>query len=114
MGRNLKKDYLIKLRNIRTKNGYMIQLGQYIHGFAHGDEYPKLYKLIKETPETLTYSQVYYFKYYDGTGKYFHRIFTVPNDNELVHITHENDTEKELEANNRFNLNHLITLAENI
>ncbi len=113
MSRNLKKDYLLKLSAIETKNGYRIHLNQYIYGFAHGDEYPKLYKVIKETPEIKTISSVYYFKYYNGTGKYFHSVYTVPNNNDSVNIVQES-TETELEANNRFNLNKLIKLAEAI
>jgi len=111
MARNLKKDYLKKLYNIRTSNGYKVHLNQYIYGFAHGDEYPKLIKLIEETETTKTYSSVYYFKYYNGTGKYFHKIYSVPNNNDSVNISTEIQ-ETELETNNRFNLNKLIQLAE--
>lgn len=113
MSRNLKRDYLLKLRAIETKNGYRIHLNQYIYGFAHGDEYPKLYKVIEETPETKTISSVYYFKYYNGTGKYFHSVYTVPNNHDSVNITNVIE-EHEIEANNRFNLNKLIKLAEAI
>ena len=113
MSRNLKKDYLKKLYNITTNNGYRVHLNQYIYGFAHGDEYPKLYKVIEETPETKTISSVYYFKYYNGTGKYFHEIYKVPNNHDTVNIVTERQ-ETELEASNRFNLNKLIQLAETI
>ena len=113
MARNLKRDYLLKLRAIETKNGYRIHLNQYIYGFAHGDEYPKLYKVINETPETKTISSVYYFKYYNGTGKYFHQVYEVPNNNDSVNIVNVIE-EHEIEANNRFNLNKLIKLAEAI
>ena len=113
MSRNLKRDYLKKLFEIKTANGYKIHLNQYIYGCAHGDEYPKLIKLIEETPEYKKYSSVYYFKYYNGTGKYFHNVYTVPNNNDSVNISTQLE-ETEIEANNRFNLNKLIKLAEAI
>lgn len=111
MAKNLKVAYLKKLRDLETKNGYKVHLSQYIYGFAHGDEYPKLRKLISETPEVLKYSEVYYFKYYNGTGKYFYKEYEVPNNNDVVNFVRESQ-EKELENSNRFSLNKLVALAE--
>ena len=58
MAKNLKVGYLKKLRDLETSNGYKVNLSQYLYGFAHGDEYPKLGKLIEETPESRKYSEV--------------------------------------------------------
>ena len=111
MARNLKVGYLKKLRDLETKNGYKVHLSQYIYGFAHGDEYPKLRKLVEETPDELKYREVYYFKYYDGTGKYFYKEYSVPNNDDLVNFVSDTK-ETELESGNRFNLNKLVALAE--
>lgn len=113
MRKNLKVSYLKKLRDIKTRNGYEISLGQYIYGVSHGDQYPQLKKLIEETKETRRYSEIYYFKHYDGSGAYYHRIYTVPNNEDLINIS-RTLFDEEIEEGNRFSLNHLVTLAENI
>lgn len=112
MARNLKRDYLKKLQAVETANGYKVALAQYVYGMAHGDEYPALSKVIETTDKEVKYSKVYYFKYYDGSGKYFRRVYTVPNNKELVSIANVLE-DTELEASNRYNLNKLIKLAEN-
>ena len=111
--RNLKRDYLRKLIQIETANGYKIDLGNYVSNPSHEHEYPGLRKMIKETPEKITYSAVYYFKYYDGTGEYIHKVYSAPNNGDTWNIVNVED-EKKLEASNRFNLKKLVQLAETI
>lgn len=113
MARNLKREYLRKLVQIETKNGYKVDLGNYVSNPSFEHEYPGLRKMIEETPEKITYSNVYYFKYYDGTGEYIHKIYSAPNTGETWNIV-KVESETKLEASNRFNLNKLVQLAESI
>lgn len=113
MARNLKKDYLKKLLGIETANGYKIDINNYVCNPSHDNEYPGLRKKIDETPEKVTYSQVYYFKYYDGTGEYLHKVYSAPNNGDTWNIVTK-ESETVLETSNRFNLNKLIQYAETL
>lgn len=112
MSRNLKRDNLKKLAGIETKNGYKIDLINYIYNPNLMYEYPTLKKVIKETDEARTISTIYYFKYYNGTGEYFHRIHQEPKENDSAWYVTKRDQETVLESANRFNLNKLIQYAE--
>ena len=114
MARNLKKDYLKKLLAVKTKNGYTVDVKNYICNPNLAHSYPNLSKIIKETPEELTISTVYYFKYYNGTGEYIHTTHTAPNEKAGTWYIAKDKTEVVLEASNRFSLTKLIQHAENL
>ena len=114
MSRNLKRDYLKKLLSVTTANGYKVDVNNYVYNPHHGHDYPNLTKVIKETPEELTISTVYYFKYYDGTGEYIHTTHTAPNEKAGTWYIAKDKTETVLEASSRFSLNKLIKFAESI
>lgn len=111
MSRNLKREYLKKLHAIETRNGYKIDLANYIYNPSHDCEYPALTKIIEETPDSITKNRVFYFKYYDGTGMYQVETYTAPKESGTWVICREKNT-KDIEPSNRFNLNKLIQLAE--
>lgn len=115
MARNLKKENIKKLASIETSNGFKIDLANYAYNPSFNHEYPNLKKLVNETETEREYKNIYYFKYYDGTGKYFAETYTSKknNDGNVWSIT-TNRNQIELEENNRFNLKKLIALAENI
>lgn len=113
MSRNLKKDYLKKLLAISTSNGYKIDLNNYIYNPAHDHEYPSLRKVVEDTPDHITISEVLYFKYYNGTGEYIHKVFTAPKSNDTWSIV-DIVSEAKIEDSNRFNLSKLVSLAEAI
>lgn len=115
MAKNLKKENLKKLSQVTTTNGFKIDLANYIYNPSSEHDYPSLVKLTGETETEKQYIKVYYFKYYNGTGKYFIETHTAPvskDDNAWV-IT-RNHKETELEENKRFSLKHLVELAEAI
>lgn len=114
MARNLKKENLKKLAGINTKNGFKIDLANYVYNPSYDHEYPSLVKLLSETETEKSYMRFRYFKYHNGTGKYFVETYSSQknNDGNVWSIT-KNQKEKELEESNRFNLKHLIELCEN-
>lgn len=111
MSRNFKKEYIQKLRAIETKNGYKIDLLDYLRNPSLSHEYPGLQKRIEATEETLKISRVYYQKYYNGGGDYMHQILEAPKNADGWTFCKE-VSNKTLESSNRFNLNRLIKLAE--
>ena len=115
MARNLKKENLKKLAGINTNNGFKIDLANYVYNPSYNHEYPSLIKLTNETETEKQYTRVYYFKHYNGTGEYILETYSHEKDNnENVWKISKNHQQTELETNNRFNLKHLIELAENI
>ena len=111
MARNRKKDYIKKLLQIQTGNGYKIDIGNYLYNPSFDNEYPALKKKISETPERLTFSTVYFMKYYDGTAEYKQRIYSAPNNGESWNVVNI-ESERVIETAGRFNLNKLVQLAE--
>lgn len=114
MARNLKKENLKKLSLIQTTNNFKIDLANYIYNPSHNHEYPSLFKLTGETETEKQYTRVYYFKYYDKTGRYFVETYTVLKDNNNGWSITKNHNEIELEENSKFSLKHLIELTEQI
>ena len=112
MSKNLKRDYLKKLHAIETKNGYRVDLLNYMYNPSFGHEYPDLVKTTEETETTITKTRFYYMKFWDGSGAYKMERYTGKKDGDAWQFV---DTleEKTIEANNRFNLNKLIAIAEN-
>ena len=114
MARNLKPANLKKLSQIHTTNGYKIDLANYMYNPSYSHDYPSFIKLISETETHKTYTRLSYFKYYDGSGKYFTETFTNKIDLTNSWSISENTTQTELEKSNRFSLKHLIELTEAI
>jgi hypothetical protein len=113
MSRNLKSENLKKLSQVKTSNGFKIDLANYMYNPSYDHEYPSLVKLTSETETEKQYMRVYYFKYYGGTGEYLIETYSSKkNDDENPWSITTNRKEIKLEENNRFNLKHLIEIAE--
>lgn len=114
MARNLKKEYIKKLLGIETANGYKFDVVNYIYNPALNHEYPNLTKVLSETEHERKIACVYYQKHYDGTGEYIYKKYNQPkeSDNSSGWVIVRESNETLIEANNRFNLNKLIQLAE--
>ena len=69
MARNLKPEYINKIRKLEAPNGYKFDIANYLYNPAYGNEYPAFQKVIAETETEQTIRRVYYFKHYDGTGE---------------------------------------------
>lgn len=115
MARNHKPENLKKLAQIKTTNGFKIDLPNYLYNPSYHNEYPALVKKTGETDTEQHFTRVYYFKYHGGTGEYILETYSheKTNDNNVWSIS-KNRTENKLEDNNRFNLKHLVELAEQI
>lgn len=114
MARNLKRENLKKLAGIETKNGYKVALASYVYNPHLMYNYPALYKVVDEDEKSRTIRQVYYFKYYDGTGEYITETHTEPKDSSDTFYVIKDKAEKTLEASNRFSLKRLQELAETL
>lgn len=114
MARNLKKENLKKLAGIETKNGYKVSLADYVYNPALMYNYPVLYKVVDEDEKSRTIRQVYYFKYYDGTGEYITETHTEPRDSSDTWYVIRDKVEKTLEESKRFSLKRLQELAETL
>lgn len=113
MSRNLKKDYLKKLLGIETRNGYKIDIVNYIYNPSLDNDYPGLVKVIEETDTEITKQRVTFFKGYGGTGIYQLETYTIPKNGDTWNICSQVKT-KDIETSNRFNLNRLIAIAETL
>ena len=111
MARNTKRDYIKKLLGIETGNGYKIDVANYLYNPALDNEYPALKKKISETPERVTFSSVYFMRYYDGTAEYKEKVYSAPNTGDTWNVVNI-ESERVIEPGQRFNLNKLIQLAE--
>lgn len=113
MARNKKKEYIKKLLGIQTTNGYKVDIMNYLYNPALDNEYPALRKKIEETPDHITYSTVYFMKYYDGTAEYKEKVYTAPNTKDTWNVV-TTETERVIEPGKRFSLDKLIQLTEAI
>lgn len=111
MSKNLKPDYLRKLKALETRNGYKIDLLNYIYNPSYGNEYPAFCKIIEETENTVTKQCIRYFKFWDGSGAYQVETYKLPKNNDRVNIATDIQT-RDIEKSNRFNLNKLIAITE--
>ena len=107
MARNIKKDYLKKLLNTTTPNGYKFDIANYLYNPHLTYEYPSFTKTLKEDESMKTIRRVYYFKYYDGTGEYIAETYDIPTNGDKWEIA-RNRKEETLGTANRFNVNALI------
>lgn len=110
MSRNHKPEYIRKLLKIE-RNGYKFDVVNFLYNPSYDYDYPSFHKKIAETDTEETYSRVYYFKHYDGTGEYIEETFTRKKNGEKWQIV-SNRNEKILTEGNRFNLNLLLEYCE--
>ena len=111
MSRNLKPEYINKIRKIEAPNGYKFDIANYLYNPAHGNEYPAFMKMIAEDEETQTFRRVYYFKYYDGTGEYIAEEFTMKKNGDAWQIVNRTK-EETIEKANRYNIKRLLQFCE--
>ncbi len=113
MNRNLKPEYINKIRAIEPPNGYKFDIANYLYNPAYGYDYPAFIKLISEDGEKQIYRRIYYFKYYNGTGEYRRETFTrIKNGGawQVVNGSKEYSDEV-IETANRFNIKKLLTFC---
>ena len=114
MARNLKKENLKKLSQIKTSNGFKIDLANYMYNPSYNHEYPNLIKLTHQTETEKFYTSVKYFKHHNGAGEYIMETYSHVIDLSNSWSIAKNMKEIELESNNRFSMKHLIELTEKI
>lgn len=110
MARNLKPEYINKIRRLEVPNGYTFDIANYLYNPAYGNDYPAFLKVIGETDTEQTIRRVYYFKHYDGSGEYKEEIFTRKKNGGAWQIAGHR-TEKTLEAASRYNVKKLLTFC---
>ena len=103
MARNLKPEYINKIRKLEAPNGYKFDIANYLYNPAYGCDYPAFLKVIEETETEQKIRRVYYFKHYDGSGEYMEEVFTRKKEGDAWQIV-KNRTERVLEASNRYNV----------
>lgn len=103
-----------KLRG-QNFNGYTVNAYSLIYGLSHGDEYPKMQKMVDQPDGSIKVYSISYFKYYDKRGEYYFESYTIPTEEakkyrsgELICYCQQNRKEVKLEDNNRFNVNKII------
>jgi len=114
MARNLKRENLKKLQAIKTTNGFKIDLANYMYNPSFNHEYPNLIKLTSQTETEKFYTNVSYFKHYNGTGEYIMETYSHKIDPTNSWSIANNSKQTEIESSNRFSLKHLIELTEQI
>ena len=114
MARNLKPANLKKLSQIQTANGFKVDLANYMYNPSYDHDYPAFIKLTSKTETEKFYTRLYYFKYYDGTGKYFMETYSSQIDHSNSWSIAKNTIQTELEESNRFSLKKLTELTEKI
>lgn len=110
MARNLKPEYINKIRKMEVPNGYRFDLENYLYNPAYGNDYPAFIKMTNETENIQTFRRVYYLKHYDGTGEYLEETFTREKHGDAWQVA-RNRTEKLLEAANRYSVKKLLTFC---
>ncbi len=110
MARNLKPDYINKIRKLEAPNGYQFDIANYLYNPAFGNDYPAFQKVIAETDTTQTIRRVYYMKYYGGNGEYIAETFTRQKNGDAWQVV-GNRTEEKLETASRYNVKKLLTFC---
>lgn len=108
MARNFKREYLKKLIETKTPNGYKFDLLNYLHNPSYEHDYPTFRKVIAEDETSTTFEQIGYFKFYNGTGEYQRKVYTAPKEDGDWHIV-KTVSEEVIASADRFNLKTLIS-----
>lgn len=111
MRRNMKPEYINKLRRMDVPNGYKFDLANYLYNPSYDYDYPSFIKKIEETKDKEIYIRVYYFKHYDGTGEYTAETFSRIKNGEAWQIVKDR-SEVILERSNRFSISKLLTFCK--
>ena len=111
MARNLKPEYINKIRAIEAPNGYKFDIANYLYNPDLTNEYPSFKKLMSETETTQKFRRVYYIKHWNGTGSYKAEEYTLERNGETWQVC-KNRTESVLEESNRFNIKKLLTFCD--
>ena len=102
-----------ELRSIEV-DGFRVDFGNYIYGF---DKYPKLIRVLDSTGEKELVEELYYQKYYNGTGEYRRGTYLRekaalrPDGSPRFCVICTNFKNKPVEGSNRFSLKRLTELA---
>lgn len=107
MTRNLKPEYVNKIRKLEAPNGYTFDIANYLYNPAYGNEYPAFHKVISETDTEQVIRRVYYLKHYDGSGEYVEEVFTRKKDGSAWQVVTDR-AEKTLETASRYNVKKLL------
>ena len=107
MARNLKPEYINKIRKLEAPNGYTFDIANYLYNPAYGNEYPAFMKVIEETETEQTIRRVYYFKHYNGSGEYIAETFTRKKNEDGWQIV-KGRREEVLEVASRYNVKKLL------
>lgn len=110
MSRNRTAAYINKIRAIEAPNGYKFDIVNYLYNPSYDYDYPSFVKKIDETEIIQTFRRVYYFKHWDGTGKYIAEEYTREKDGGNWQIV-KNCIETVLEQSNRYNVKKLLTFC---
>lgn len=113
MSRNLKPEYINKIRRLEAPNGYKFDIANYLYNPAFGNDYPAFFKVIAETETTQTIRRVYYMKHYNGTGEYIAETFTRQKSGTEWQVV-KGRTEEVLEAASRYNVKKLLTFCVDV
>lgn len=107
MARNLKPEYINKIRKLEAPNGYTFDIANYLYNPAYGNDYPAFMKVIEETETEQTIRRVYYFKHYNGSGEYIAETFTRKKNEDGWQIV-KGRREEVLEVASRYNVKKLL------
>lgn len=109
MSRNLKVDYINKIRAVEVPHGYKFDIVNYLYNPSVEYNYPSFVKKIAESEELETFRNFFYIKFWDGTGAYRVEEYTRKKDGDKWQVV-QNRTEKTIKEANRFNLKTLLQL----
>ena len=107
MARNLKPDYINRIRKTPVPAGYKFDIANYLYNPSYDCDYPAFLAVIAEDENTQTVRRIQYFKHYDGSGEYQEVIFSRPKTPGWA-VTHQR-SEKVLGTGSRFSLKTLIS-----
>lgn len=105
----------VKAIQAQTPNGWKLDAGALLYQFAHGDEYPKIFRTVEKTAEFEIVEYLHFFKHWNGKAEYRTHLtkFNTADEGERVRCGVVYG-EKVIEQANRFNLKRLLQLAEQI
>ena len=110
MSRNRKPEYIRKIASIQAPNGYKFDIANYLYNPSMNHEYPSFVKKIEETESTETFRNVFFFKYYNGTGEYIAETYTRIKNGDSWQVVKDRTAEV-LETANRYNVNKLLSFC---
>ena len=112
MARNMSRDYIRKLVMTKAPNGFRFDIENYLHNPHLDHEYPSFKRVVSETADTLTFESIIYFKFWNGTGEYQRKTYTMPR-GEGWHVCTDMKEER-IEEANRFSLKRMLAICEEV